>query len=142
MSVGSEPSWHVELGGDENGGGGARGGELEKGREVEHEKRRAVESGGRGRRRRTRERVRKGIATQAGGTYPRSADGDTYIHRLGGWEAQGKRSIVEGETSEGCSDQRFSVKRMEWKEKTLTLARRMRILLPSMFEVVVEEDVR
>ena len=48
MSVGSEPSWHVELGGDENGGGGERGGELEKGREVEHEKRRVAEIGGRG----------------------------------------------------------------------------------------------
>ena len=121
---------------------GGRREELEKWREGQDEKCRAVESGGWGRRRRTWERVRKGIATQAGGTYPRSADGDTYIHRLGGWEAQGKRSIVEGETSEGCSDQRFSEKRMEWKEKTLTLARRMRILLPSMFEVVVEEDVR
>lgn len=38
VSVGSEPSWRVEVVGNENGGGGARGGELEKGREVEHEK--------------------------------------------------------------------------------------------------------
>ena len=38
---------HVEVG-DENGGGGERGGELEKGREVEHEKRRVAEIGGRG----------------------------------------------------------------------------------------------
>ena len=34
MSVGSEPSWRVEVGGDENGGGGARGGELESGEKV------------------------------------------------------------------------------------------------------------
>ena len=43
MSVGSEPSWPVEVGGDENGGGGGRRGELEKGRELKHKKRRAVE---------------------------------------------------------------------------------------------------
>ena len=31
MSVGSEPSWPVEVGGDENGGGGGRRGELKSG---------------------------------------------------------------------------------------------------------------
>ena len=48
VSVGSEPSWPVEVGGDENGGGGGRCGELEKGRELKHKKRRAVEGEGKG----------------------------------------------------------------------------------------------
>ena len=48
MSVGSEPSWRVEVGGDENGGGGGRRGELEKGRELKHRKRRAVGGEGKG----------------------------------------------------------------------------------------------
>ena len=48
VSVGSEPSWRVEGGGDENGGGGGRRGELEKGRELKHEKRRAVGGEGKG----------------------------------------------------------------------------------------------
>ena len=38
---------HVEVG-DENGGGGGRRGELEKGRELRHKKRRAVEGEGKG----------------------------------------------------------------------------------------------
>ena len=46
VSVGSEPSWRVEVVVNENGGGGGRRGELGKGREVEHEKRRDVERTG------------------------------------------------------------------------------------------------
>ena len=51
VSVGSEPSWRVEVVGNEDGGGGGRRGELEKWRKGQHEKRRAVEIGGRGQRR-------------------------------------------------------------------------------------------
>ena len=61
MSVGSEPSWRVEVVGNQNGGGGARGGELEKGREVEHEKRRVVEIGGRGKGEGSRKGSEKGV---------------------------------------------------------------------------------
>ena len=61
MSVGSEASWRVEVGGDENGGGGARGGELEKSREVEHEKRRVAEIGGRGEGEGSRKESEKGV---------------------------------------------------------------------------------
>lgn len=75
----------------------------------------------------TRKRSVRGISTRVGGAYPRSADGDTYTHRLRGWDVREEREIGRRKGEGGYSDEPFSEKRMKCNWKGLTFLRRTKI---------------